>query len=386
MLPLDPQRVVVRTEASQCCYSIVDQVLRTTPYTPAPWHSSPGAAIIFGHGGVGVVEAVGSQVRRVQVGDRVIVPDTPYCGLCYMCLRGRADRCQMIPKNGNQQVAIGKLNDGTNVVQWNNEGGFGELMIPYEWYCMPVFSSASSIELSMLGCVGACGLGTTFGIAPVEPASDVAVLGCGPLGLSAVQGARIKGASQIIAVEPIRARRELALKLGATITLDPNAEGKNLVAKVKDLCKGPTDRKFSGGREWIANPDSIGPDYVIEAVGGDQFTPKAEAGPDPTGLLPLHQAWEMVSAAGHIVTVSVGQKGNFTVPASEWSNGNKNHHPGNMNGVSTLRDMQRFARLIETGQFNAKAMATATYPLDRAKEAFQAVADRTTIAAVVVFS
>jgi len=94
----------------------------------------------------------------------------------------------------------------------------------------------------------------------------------------------------------------------------------------------------------------------------------------------------MVSGAGHIMTVSVGQTGNFTVPAAQWSNGSKNHHPGNMNGVSTLRDMQRFARLIETGQFNAKAMATATYPLDRTKDAFQAVADRTTIAAVVLFS
>ncbi len=193
MMPLDPQRVVVRTEASQCCYSIVDQALRTTPYIPAPWHAAPGQAIIFGHGGVGVVEAVGSQVRRVQVGDRVIVANTPYCGLCYNCLRGRADRCQMIPKNGNPQLPIGKLDDGTVVVQWNNEAGFGELMLPYEWYCMPVFTSVSSLELSMLGCVGACGLGTTFGIAPVEPASDVAVLGCGPLGLSAVQGARNQG-------------------------------------------------------------------------------------------------------------------------------------------------------------------------------------------------
>ncbi len=94
----------------------------------------------------------------------------------------------------------------------------------------------------------------------------------------------------------------------------------------------------------------------------------------------------MVSSAGHIVTVSVSQKGNFTVPGQAWANGNKNHHPGNMNGVSSLRDMQRFARLIETGQFNAKALATATYPLDRTRDAFQAVADRTTIAAVIVFS
>ncbi len=373
MLPLEENRVVVRTEACQACYTITNQTVRQIPEIP-------------GHGGVGIVEAVGSKVRRVQVGDRVIVANTPYCGQCYMCLRGRPDRCQMLPGAGNPFGPIAEMADGTKVVQHNNEGGFAELMIAYEWYCMPIFSSVSSVELSMLGCVGACGLGTTFGIAPVEPASDVCVLGCGPVGLSAVQGARIKGASQIIAVEPIRARRELALKLGATIALDPNVEGNNLVAKVKDLCKGPTDRAFAGGRNWAPNANSIGPDYVIEAVGGDSFPPKAEAGPDPTGLLPLHQAWDMVSGAGHIVTCSVGQKGNFSVPAAQWSNGNKNHHPGNMNGVSGLRDMQRFARLIETGQFNAKAMATATYRLDQAQAALQAVSDRTTVGAVIVFS
>jgi S-(hydroxymethyl)glutathione dehydrogenase/alcohol dehydrogenase len=344
---------------------------------------------ILGHGGVGIVEAIGSKVRRVQVGDRVIVANTPYCGQCYMCLNGRPDRCQMLPNAGNPFLPVAEMADGTKVVQHNNEGGFAELMIPYEWYCMPIFNSVSAVELSVLACVGACGLGTTFGIAPVEPASDVCILGCGPVGLSAVQGARIKGASQIIAVEPIRARREVALKIGATVALDPNVEGKNLVAKVKDLCKGPTNRKFAGGRFWGANANgvgnSIGPDFVIEAVGGDSFPPKAEAGPDPTGLLPLQQAWDMVSGAGHIVTVSVGQKGNFSVPAAQWSNGSKNHHPGNMNGVSGLRDMQRFARLIETGQFNAKALATTTFPLDRAQEALQVVSDRTTVGAVIIF-
>jgi S-(hydroxymethyl)glutathione dehydrogenase/alcohol dehydrogenase len=288
--------------------------------------------------------------------------------------------------SGNPPLPIGKMKDGTDVTQENNEGGAGELMIPYEWCCMPIFNSVSPVELSILGCVGACGLGTTFGIAPVEPGSDVAVLGCGPVGLSAVQGARIKGASQIIAIEPIRARRELALKLGATVALDPNVEGRNLVAKVKDLCKGPTDRRLAGGRDWTANPGDIGPDYVIEAAGGDQFVPKAEVGPDPTGILSLQQAWDLASAAGHIVTVSVRQTGNFTLPGAQWSNGSKNHHPGNMNGVNTLRDMSRFARLVETGQFDAKSLATATYPLARAKEAFQAVADRTTISAVVTFS
>jgi len=373
---LDENRVLIRTEACQVCYTITGQAVAN--YNPAR---------ILGHGAVGIVEAIGTKVRRVQVGDRVLVANTPYCGQCYTCLRGRPDRCQMLPGAGNPMLPIGTLSDGADVVQHNNEGGFGELMLPYEWYCVPIFTNnVTPVELSMLGCVGACGLGTVFGVAPIEPASDVAILGCGPVGLSAVQGARIKGASQIIAIDPVRARRDLALKLGATVVFDPNAEGANLVAKVKDLCKWPSDRKFAGGRDWTPANNNIGPDFVIEAVGGDRFPPKAEVGPDPTGVLPLQQAWQMCSSAGHVTTVSVGQRGNFTLPAGQWSNGAKNHHPGNMNGVSTLRDMQRFARLVETGQFNAKAMATAVFPLDRTKEAIQAVCDRTTISAVITFS
>src|SRR6185436_18371434 len=126
------------------------------------------------------------------------------------------------------------------------------------------FSKVSAPELAILHCSGACGLGAAMAIAPIEPASDVVVFGAGPLGLSAVQGARIKGAVQIIVVEPIRARRELALKVGATAALDPNAEGNGLVQKIRNMCRGRTDRAYAGGA-------NIGADWVLEAVGGDQF-------------------------------------------------------------------------------------------------------------------
>ena len=371
---LDPDRVVVRTEATQIDYTIVNQV-DSYPIPRIP-----------GHGGVGIVEAVGSRVRRVRVGDRVVVANTPYCGQCYTCLRGRSDRCQMLPNAGNPLLPIGRLSDGLDVVQHNNEGGFGELMITYEWYCMPVFYDVDAAALAVIGCAGAFGLGTVFGVAPVEPGSDVAVLGCGPCGLSAIQGARIKGASQIIAVDPIRTRRELALELGASIALDPNVEGDNLVARVRELCSGPTDYRFAGGRNPSTDSNAAGPDYVIEAVGGDVVTPAVEQGPDPTGILSLQQAWEMCSAAGHVTTGSVFQRGNFSVPGGQWSNGAKNHHPGNMNGVNGLRDIPRFARLIQTGQFNAMALAPSSFSLDQTLEAVRAVGERTTIGAVLAFS
>jgi S-(hydroxymethyl)glutathione dehydrogenase/alcohol dehydrogenase len=372
LLPIQPRQVVIRTAASQCCYTITSEGLAMgKPLITGE------AATILGHGGVGVVEAVGPQVRRVQVGDRVLVGVTPQCGDCYNCIHGRPDRCLM---HSEPNLPIATMRDGTPVIGYKHRGGFGELIVADEIYCCTILSDAPSAELAMLHCVGMCGLGATMTVAPIEVASDVVVLGCGPVGLSAVQGARIKGASQIIAVEPIRYRREAALKVGATVALDPNAEGDKLVEKIRHLCKAGMGRKLSGG-------GNIGPEFVIEAVGGDAFPPKVEGGPDPAGTLPLQQAWELCSEAGHLVTTGVGRpKGaKITFSADEWANAKKNHHPGNLGGANPKRDLPRFVRLIETGQFNAKALATATYSLDRAGEALQAAADRTTVAAVIVF-
>ena len=121
----------------------------------------------------------------------------------------------------------------------------------------------------MLGCVGATGLGAVTTFVLVNFGSSVAALGAGPVGLSAIQGARIQGASKIIAIEPIAARRQLALKLGATIALDPDAEGNGLVQKVRNLCRDKTKRKLLGGRDTTPNGDSSGADYVIAARNDD---------------------------------------------------------------------------------------------------------------------
>jgi S-(hydroxymethyl)glutathione dehydrogenase/alcohol dehydrogenase len=209
LLPLDPMRIVVRTEASMCCYSDTGRALGLP--AAANGQGAFNQPTILGHGGIGIVEAVGAMVKRVQVGDRVMVPNTAQCGECYNCLRGRADQCLL---NGQAPEPIARLADGTPVVQWNNEGGYSELMVPYENRVVSLFTRVPSTELAVLHCSGACGLGATMTLAPIEPASDVVIFGAGPLGLSAVQGARIKGAVQIIVVEPIRARRELALKVG----------------------------------------------------------------------------------------------------------------------------------------------------------------------------
>ena len=370
---LHPDRVVVRTEAAQVCYSIVKQSVNS--WTPPS---------VLGHSAVGIVEAIGSRVRRVQIGDRVVLANTPQCGVCFNCLAGRASRCD---NTAIEPTVIGTLSDSTDVMQQHDRGGLAELVIAPEPYAIPIFYDVDPVALSMLGCSGTCGLGTTVGdMAPVTVGSDVVVLGCGPLGLAAVQGARLAGASQIIAVEPVAARRAVAQRMGATTVIDPNVDTDNVVAQIRDMCRGPSARTWTGGKALDAGSGS---DFVIEAVGGDAFPPTVEVGPDPSGALPLQWAWDLCSAAGHVSTVSVGHgqyEATVTFDADRWANGAKNHHPGNMAGAATLRDIPRWARLIETGQFDAIGLGPDKYTLDQAKDALQVVSDRTTVGAAIVFS
>ena len=402
--PIGGRQVVVRTEASNLCYSNTGVVLGLPQnFGPAPITAQPSAApqpppapagvrrlgdmaLIQGHGGVGVVEAVGPDVRRVQVGDRVCVSGTPQCGSCYQCLRGRADVCQFLGRQGpNDLVAMADMRDGTPVYANSHIGGLADLMVTFEEWVVPLFTTANAAELGMVcSCVSVAGLGATTSqaLASIGPGATVAVVGCGPLGLSAVQGARISGASTIIAIDPVRLRRDVAMKVGATYVLDPNAEGDRLVERVRSLTNGPNNRLWAGGRDSGGLLGGAGPDFVVEAVGADQAPPKVEAGPDPTGILPLRQAYEMCAPGGHIVTTSL-PRGTITLPAVMFTIGGRTHHAGQAGGANPMRDIPRFVELLDKGQYDATSLATMVVPLERMLQAYEEVVYRTTVTAIM---
>ena len=388
--PISGRQIVVRTEATNLCYSNVPFVLSLQAPAAAggraggpPGGGAPARGTIQGHGGVGVVEAVGPQVRRVQPGDRVCVSGTPQCGSCYQCLRGRADMCQYL--SDNNLAVIAEMKDGTPVVANSHIGGLAELMITNEEWVVPIFTKGSAADVGMVcSCVAVAGLGATTSptLAPVQPASTAAVVGCGPLGLSAVIGAKLAGASMIIAIDPIRVRRELALTLGATHVLDPNVEGNNLVTRVRELTRFPTDRFPSGGRTSGGLLGGAGADYVIEAVGADAVPPKLEAGPDPTGILPMRQAYEMTAPGGHVITTSL-PRGNITLPGVLFSIGGRTHHAGQAGGSQPMRDIPRYVQMLDAGRFNAKSLATTVVRLEDMLGAYEQVAYRTTVTAIM---
>jgi S-(hydroxymethyl)glutathione dehydrogenase / alcohol dehydrogenase len=404
--PIAGRQVVVRTEACNLCYSNVGAVLGIQAAPPAAATANQAAvaatvnqaavglagvnanamAIMQGHGGVGVVEAVGPEVRRVQVGDRVCVSGTPQCGSCYHCLRGRADVCQLLGRNlPSDLVPVAELRDGTPVYSNSHIGGLADLMITFEEWVVPVFTKAAPVDLGMvLSCVSVAGLGaTTAGtLVNVAPGSTVAVVGCGPLGLSAVQGARIAGASTIIAIDPIKVRRELALKVGATHVLDPNVEGNRLVERVRSLSSGPTSRAWSGGRDSGGRRSGAGADFVVEAAGAEFVRPKLEAGPDPTGILPMQQAYEMCNAGGHLVTTGL-VRGTIALPAFLFAIGGISHSGGQAGGANPMRDIPRFVSLLESGRYDAKSLVTRVVPLPDMLGAYEEVAYRTTVTAIM---
>lgn len=376
LLPLHPLHVVIRMQASQTCYSSTGQ-LNTM--------NRAQFAAVAGHGGVGVVEEVGRLVKRVKAGDQVMLATTPNCGVCWNCLSGRGDLCNTrlpaIPSatmSGNTPVYMTAPPMGP--------AGYSEIIVSDEDWVVPLFTHVPPVESSLLACVGGTGLGLAMCRFPIEAGADVAIFGLGPIGMSAVQGARIQGAKTIIGIDPIKYRRDLALKLGATHVLDPNADrGNDLLNKIRALTPDPVTpgRRYAGERQ-------AGPTYVLEAVGGTRFSLPSgiEAPLDMTGIEPLQQAWTVVRNGGFVRTCSIGHPMNANVvfPGGQWANAGKTHVPGNYAGVQALRDLPRFVRLIERGLFDAKSMVGRVFSVDRMKEAVQVAADRSAITSVIQFS
>jgi S-(hydroxymethyl)glutathione dehydrogenase / alcohol dehydrogenase len=374
---IQPREVLVRTQASAVCYTIVGGALSS---------ANARQASIPNHSGMGVVEEVGPLVKRVQKGDRVVVPGTPQCGVCYQCLHGRADWCQFLDTAPAHPLA--EMSDGTQIFEQAGLGGLSELMVVTEEYCCPVFTDVPAEQLSLLGDTVGTGLAAGRDLVQIEPGWNVVVQGAGPVGMGAIQSARLANAGQVIVIEPIRSRREIAMKVGGTIALDPNAEGNGLIARIHSLCKGVTDRRFAGGRisgeGRLAVPD--GADFVINAVGSDWFPPKVEVGPDPTAILPLQQCFDFTRAGGHIVMLGVAWRGDVSFNAASFSNRGRTFYSGQQGGLNMLRDIPRWVKLIENGAIDMKSMITATYPIERTREAIQAVGDRTVLGAVITFA
>ena len=225
-----PREVLVRTAAAGLCHSDLHFMEAKYPH-PCP--------AVLGHESAGVVEAVGSMVNHVVPGDHVITCLSAFCGYCEQCLSGHMSLCE----NKNSHLIRGKdedsrlsRGDGEAVHQFLHLSSFAEQMLIHENALVKIDKAMPLDKAALIGCGVTTGMGAVFRTAEVRPGESVVVIGCGGIGLSAIQGARIAGASKIIAVDMVPNKLDLASKLGATHVVD--ATDGEAVAAVKELTGG----------------------------------------------------------------------------------------------------------------------------------------------------
>ena len=228
-----PREVLVRTVAAGVCHS--DLHFQTGAYTyPMP--------AVLGHESAGVVEQVGSDVHYVVPGDHVITCLSVFCGTCEFCLSGRPALCTKQGLRRGPTDAPRLSQGGTPIWQFLDLSSYAEQMLVHENAIVKIRKDMPLDRAALIGCGVTTGVGAVFNTAKVAPGSTVAVIGCGGVGLSAVQGAAIAGAGRVIAIDMLESKLELARKFGATDTV--NAKKGDPVAQVKELTSGGVDYSF----------------------------------------------------------------------------------------------------------------------------------------------
>jgi S-(hydroxymethyl)glutathione dehydrogenase / alcohol dehydrogenase len=227
------REVLIRTAAVGVCHSDLHFVDGTYPF-PLP--------MVPGHEAAGVVEQVGSDVANVTVGDHVITCLSVYCGYCEHCVGGHLSRC-ISPQTKRPAIAPPRLAQaGTAIQQFVGLGAFAEQMLVHEQACVAIRKDMPLDRAALIGCAGVTGYGAVTRTSCVRPGDTVAVIGCGGIGLSAVNAAAIAGAGRIIAIDRIASKLSLAKVFGATDVID--ASQGDAVAQVIELTGGGVQHSF----------------------------------------------------------------------------------------------------------------------------------------------
>ena len=228
-----PREVLLRTAFAGLCHSDLHFIDGLYPI-PTP--------CVLGHESSAIVEAVGDGVTYVKPGDHVITCLSVFCGTCPQCLTGHPNLCENTEVKMLPGVARRMTWNGQQLNQAFNLSSFAEQMLVHENSMVKIDDDIPLDRAALVGCGVMTGVGAVFNAAKVEPGSTVAVIGCGGVGLSAVNGAALAGAERIIAIDTVASKLELARELGATDTL--NASNADPVKMVREMTGGGVHYSF----------------------------------------------------------------------------------------------------------------------------------------------
>jgi S-(hydroxymethyl)glutathione dehydrogenase/alcohol dehydrogenase len=228
------REVLLRTAFAGLCHSDLHFIEGLYPH-PTP--------CVLGHESAGIVEAVGDSVTYVQPGDHVITCLSVFCGTCPQCVTGHPNLCEntdvKMPPGVSRRLT---WKGGELMNQFLNLSSFAEQMLVHENAIVKIDPDIPLDRAALVGCGVMTGVGAVFNAAKIEPGATVAVIGCGGVGLSAVNGAALAGAERIIAIDTVASKLEIARELGATDTL--NASNADPVKAVRDMTGGGVHYSF----------------------------------------------------------------------------------------------------------------------------------------------
>lgn len=338
LLPLGPLEVRVRVGASGVCHSDLSV---SRGYWPAQ------LPMIAGHEGAGSVIEVGRDVTRLHVGDRVIASFVPHCGQCWQCLRGRAQICEL--ESSMRQTHRGSMN-GREITAMAGLGTMAEVMTVHEASAVRVETDLPDDQLALIGCGVTTGVGAALWTARIQPGASVAIFGCGGVGLSALQGARVAGAAQIIAIDPEAGKRDAAVRLGATDTVDPQAT--DPVLQVRELTRGR------------------GAEYTLELVGLTET---------------MRQAYDAAAPGGTVVFVgALRSEETLMLPANDVHSTVKSIIGCRYGSAQVHRDIPRLISLVEAQRLDLAGMVSRRLRLDEINSAFAAIEAGEVIRSVLI--
>ncbi len=308
---------------------------------------------VLGHEGSGTVEAIGEGVTMVQPGDRVILSFVPNCGHCFFCETGRPQLCDPHARTAGKLFDnTSRLHtlDGQDVAHMGKVACFAEYAVVPEAGCILAPDTLDFPQMALIGCSVTTGVGAAVFNARVGPGDSVAVVGCGGVGLNVIQGARLAGATTIVAVDVKESALEFASNFGATHTVNPRDE--EAVRRVYEITQG-------------------GADFAFEAFGGGATT---------------KMAVDMVHKGGTAVIVGIAPLGETADLEPVWITRMEKTIRGCYYGSSRPRvDMPRISEWYRRGLLNIDGLITRRYTLDDIDQAYQDIETDAVGRGVIVF-